>query len=282
MKNISNTKKIIRVSIITIFVLCIFTNFNISTANAIVDLSFLQATSDATDLTTYTFASQNLGTAAADRVIIVTMATRKAGTAALTFDSVTIGGVSATINIQRQYAPANTSVAAIASAVVPTGTTGDIVITMSATVLRMQIGVSRVTGVADHTTMYDSGGDDINPIAVSLNIPAGGFAVGAVVAGAVNNANNWTWANLTENYEINSEANMPSTGASNSFATAQTGLAISATGLGGSEGTGVFASWAEVAPPASVVKTIRGLIKASVKTINGMAIASIKKFNGTQ
>lgn len=34
--------------------------------------------------------------------------------------------------------------------------------------------------------------------------------------------------------------------------------------------------------PASVVKTIRGLIRASVKTINGMAIANIKKFNGVQ
>jgi hypothetical protein len=47
-------------------------------------------------------------------------------------------------------------------------------------------------------------------------------------------------------------------------------------------------NWGEIAlafiepTPASVVKTIRGLIRASVKTINGMAIASIKKFNGTQ
>ena len=91
-------------------------------------LAFLQRVSSEDNFATYTFASQNLGTASADRRIVVGVRGNAAGGG--TVSSATIGGVSATIHINN--GAANGSTATI-SAIVPSGTTGDIIITWSTT-----------------------------------------------------------------------------------------------------------------------------------------------------
>jgi len=99
-------------------------------------VTFLQTASDATNLQTYTFSSQNLGAANSKRYIIVAIASRntRLGT---TINSVRIGGVTATISVQSNHDDSpNSSVAGLAVANVPTGTTGDIVVTFSTTMLR--------------------------------------------------------------------------------------------------------------------------------------------------
>src|SRR3990167_11105596 len=93
-------------------------------------VAFLQVNGSATDLTTYTFSAENLGVAASDRFIVVTITGRSSDGGARTIDTVTIGGVTATINIQIANSG---SFNGIATAAVPTGTTGDIVITWSGT-----------------------------------------------------------------------------------------------------------------------------------------------------
>ena len=110
----------------------------------------LQTTVDASDLTTYTFSSQNLGTAAPDRHIIVGVAARKGGSAT-TISSVTVGGVSATIVDQYSNSDSNSNISGIAIASVPTGTTGDIVVTFGAQMVRAVIAVYRATNLSSAT-----------------------------------------------------------------------------------------------------------------------------------
>ncbi len=140
--------------------------------------SFLQATADTTDTTTYTFASQNLGAAASDRRIIVCVHTRwGAGTPTLT--SVTVGGVTATISVNNSILTGGTqgNRAAIAIAEVPTGTAGNIVVTFSSTMVRCQIGVYRATGIA--TAASSTGSDVTATLSVTLTAPTDGFVIAA-------------------------------------------------------------------------------------------------------
>jgi hypothetical protein len=75
----------------------------------------------------YTKTAAGIGVANANRRVVVTLG----GIGFRTLSSLTIGGVAATIHYQ--LTTANSAFVACASAVVPTGTTGDIVATMSGT-----------------------------------------------------------------------------------------------------------------------------------------------------
>lgn len=207
-------------------------------------LSFLQGNTSATDLTTYTFSGENLGTAAGDRYIIVGVAAR-AGATGRSISSITVGGVSATISIQgTQDGAAACCVGALAIAAVPTGTTGDVVVTFSGGMLRCAIQLYRATGLSSATpsdTDSDVSGA-ANPT-VNLDVPAGGFAIGSGVSGS-SSGGPVTWTGLTEDYDaqIGGEASW-STSASQTFVAAQTGLAITITMGTKTDPVGVFASW---------------------------------------
>ena len=131
----------------------------------------LQSASDGANATTYTFSSQNLGDADTDRHIIVGISTRDVGTTSQAISSVSIGGVSATIVVQQRNSATNTCVAGLAIAKVPTGTTGDIVVTFSEEVLRCGIGVWRAIGIS--ATATDTGSSTSNNPSDSINISAG-------------------------------------------------------------------------------------------------------------
>src|SRR3990167_7900479 len=109
--------------------------------------SFLQANSDATNLTTYTWSAQNLGTASSDRYIIVAIISRQVGTTAPTVSSASIGGVSATIVRQNNSGVSNLNTVAFILANVPTGTTGDVVVTFGSQQVRAAIGMYAATGM---------------------------------------------------------------------------------------------------------------------------------------
>jgi hypothetical protein len=206
--------------------------------------SFLQATTDTGNLSTYTFTAQNLGTAAAGRYIVVAISSRKAG-AATTITGVTIGGVTATIVTQVANTVTNTNVAGIAIAAVPTGATGDIVVTFGASMARCNIGVYRVDNLLS-ATPYDTDTSIANNPSVGLDVPYG-FAIG-VGTTAVNGAST-TWAGLTEDYDAVSEVAQVYTGASVDLLTAEAGRTMTATFTTASESAGVFASWGFVPPP---------------------------------
>lgn len=186
-------------------------------------ITFLQAASSTADSNTYTFSSQNIGTAAADRYILVVVSTRDSGTAGATLSSLTIGGQSAAIYVQRSRNPVNTNAVAIAAALVTSGATADIAVIWDTPVLRCAIEVYHVTGAdmsAAHGTAFDDTSGDV--LTMSLDVPAGGFAVGGgIVAGSTTGA----WSGITEDHEGVVEATTFSS-ASGEFASAQTGLSI--------------------------------------------------------
>lgn len=106
-----------------------------------VEASFLTSAVNTNGLTTYTFSSVSFGAAEATRRIVVIV---HSGTTAglATVSSATIGGVAATIHVQAS-APAQ-FLCSIISAVVPEGTSGDIVVTLTGASNNMGIGVFRL------------------------------------------------------------------------------------------------------------------------------------------
>jgi hypothetical protein len=108
---------------------------------------------DTGNLTTYTFSARALGAAVSDRYILVGAAWREGASADRSISSASIGGVSATIWTPNSHSTANG--VCIFGAAVPTGTTGDIVITFNAANSRCCIAVARCTGI-DSSALVDS------------------------------------------------------------------------------------------------------------------------------
>lgn len=161
------------------------------------EVAFLQATSnDVTSDTTHTFAGQSIGVAAASRRIIVTIHAEETGAGASTpITSVTIAGVTATIHITERDA-GNGDICAIASAAVPTGTTGSIVIVFPNTV-RCYIAVYRALFVSN-STPYATANNQDDVVSMSINIPSRGILVAGTshaITGSI------TTVGVTEKYD---------------------------------------------------------------------------------
>lgn len=164
-------------------------------------LTFIGFTEDATDLTTYSFASAAIGVAdATRRVVVVVHWGESASTRSLS--SATIGGVAATIHAQTSGV---TRGVAIISALVPTGTTATIALTFSGAMQRAAIGVYRAinetsaspTATATDTTFTGAVLD------VNVNVPVNGW----VVAGTTDNGvagRTHAWVGVTKQYDTTS------------------------------------------------------------------------------
>ena len=154
--------------------------------------------------TTHTFSGVSFGDTGATRIVIVAISF---GTNAVhsKFSSVTIGGVTATEIISIEREDADDCGSGIYAAKVPSGATGDVVVTvsialgtnrgMSCSVFAM-IGKTSVTAFA--TASDSDGGSAPDTTAIlSLNIPAGGFVIGtsASVGGG---APTMTWTGAAE------------------------------------------------------------------------------------
>jgi hypothetical protein len=162
------------------------------------------------------------GTAAADRMVVACI---KLDGASGPATAVTIGGVSATeivaCNQSDQYL-------SIWAAMVPTGTSGDVVVTFSGSAGRSVVSTYAVYGrsnVTAHATVTDVA----SPFSQNLAVPAGGVAIGALENSAMASA---TWTGLTEDYD-----NTVSTGRGMSTASAASAAAstitVAATPSGG-------------------------------------------------
>lgn len=96
------------------------------------NLAWVQSATLATSTTTYTFSAQPIGTAAADRWVIV-----GAIVVSSSITGVTIGGITAT---QIEYLSSTAPRLGFWAALVPTGTTANIVVTTSTSANGMHIG----------------------------------------------------------------------------------------------------------------------------------------------
>ena len=198
--------------------------------------------SDGTNLTTYTFSAQAIGTASSDRYVVVGFGAESLGTTTV-LSSATIGGVAATITKQQTNVSAIDIISGLIIANVPTGTTADVVLTFNSGQLRAAISVFTMTGnssiTATATASETTATDD--PQSTTLDIPASGGAIAFSFADA--SSSTTTWAGLTVRSDALVET-VTGTSASDVFATAQTGLTISAD-FSGSVGRGslVAAAW---------------------------------------
>lgn len=163
--------------------------------------SYLQAATSTTDATSYTFADQGAGDAAADRSIVAVIVTRAVGTTPRTVTGVTIGGVAATIDVQKTHINANQTAVAIARAVVPTGTTATVVITLSGTVARLGCALYRVTGAAMAVTSTgDAGGSAGGAISTAaMTTAAGGVLIAGYGHGVA--VDGIAWTGVTEDFD---------------------------------------------------------------------------------
>lgn len=166
----------------------------------------------------FTFSTQSFGTASAERLIAVGV-----GANTSNISSMTIGGIAATEIVT--VANANEG-AEIWIAAVPTGATGDVVITFATSVLR-DVGISVWALYNASPTATNSGSDsDSDPATFDLDIAASGVAI-AYLFHRANSATTYTWTNLTEDVDELVETDIYfQSAASAAFATAQTNLTI--------------------------------------------------------
>ncbi len=198
-------------------------------------VTFLQATTSNSSATTYS--NQNFGPASSDRHIVVVLAARVAAT----ISSISIGGVAATIAVQQAQ---SSNRIGLAIAAVPSGTSGDIVFTLSGgTLFRSLIAVYAVTRI-DALTAYATASATTNNGAMSLTIPAEGIAIAGCMSFSTAGGA-FTWTNLSERSDqlLNSTTGLGT--AADEFNTLQTSRSISAnnTGSGVQDTVAVCASW---------------------------------------
>lgn len=199
-------------------------------------MAFVVGSSQVADGATQTYSTLSLGVAATNRKIIVGCGWQ--GT--VTLSSATIGGVAATIVLQA--ASSSVSNVALIIADVPTGTTGDVVLTLSGSTQRSVVGVYRVVDLTSSTAHATSNATSSTAgvITGSLNVPANGFAIAAACTA---DGSAWTWTAPTEDYDQFPESNHAISTASASYVSAQTPLSVSTTCGTGTRSVLVVASW---------------------------------------
>lgn len=204
-------------------------------AVAAVTRAFASSGTSTTDETTTTWASKAIGTAAANRHVVVGIFTRTG----VSISSVTIGGISATSVVTVTN---GNNHAALYIAAVPTGTTANIVVTYGSTSVVHAIAVWAIYGA--NATAHDTGSDTTDTFSPSsFDVPAGGVAIGFVSGANSPPSNNAAWTGLTEDVDVGADE-AGCYGASAAFASAQTGLSVicDLTTLP-QEPLAVFASW---------------------------------------
>ena len=127
--------------------------------------------------TTITFSSVDLGRASSDRLIVIAALNRDTGSLADTFSTVTINGVSATQVVATTNG--GSLGVTIYSARVPTGTSGDVVLTVGDNVDHVYISVYALYGLRSPTAVdTDTVVDTVQPISFSaLAVPDDGIAI---------------------------------------------------------------------------------------------------------
>lgn len=167
-------------------------------------LSYRTRAEDTSDATIYTFAAQDIGTAAADRRVIVAVAGTQ-GTR--TVSTVTVDGAGLTFVGRKQT---GVTTVEIWIGLITSGATASIVVTWSGLQDRCGIGVWAATGLSSDTAVgtqtwepTEGGGVD-----VTVTTVAGGFHV-AVACSHSAGVPVSTWTTITERYDVALEGTQP-------------------------------------------------------------------------
>jgi len=216
------------------------------------DLAFVTSAVTTSGGTSFTFSSQSLGAADATRYIIVSAGGQVA--ADNTISSITVQGISGSqVVTSGDGGETRASIWIIA---VPTGTTGDVVVTFSGTANNCGIAVYRMVGATSAIPTATASDNSItsNAESASLTIPTGGAGVGYFLMESTITTRTATWTNLTEDMDqliesssaVNSHSSAASLTPGTSTITATASGSLLAAEL-------VLAAWAPA--PATVVLT---------------------------
>lgn len=189
-------------------------------------IGFTASAVDSVSRTAYTFSSQAFGDAHTTRQILVAAGGHRDNRGV---SSITIGGVTAS-NVKTQGQGAGGTIALYIAAV-PTGTSGDVVITWDgATGGGSSVAVWRLVGLSATATDTDGEGyaeGSATNFTLDVNVAAGGVAVAATVNGNSGGEPHTTvWSNITENYDTQVNSNEWQSGASILSASAASPLNI--------------------------------------------------------
>lgn len=191
-------------------------------------ISYTTSATSLSALTTYTFSSQAIGTAASNRSIIVGIVGLQGNNTNRTVASVTVGGVSLSEVVASGAQPY--VMTALWKGNVPSGTTGDVVVTFSNAMQDgCAIDVFAAYGAASAAS--DTGADAgvKSPLSdTGATVPANGFAV-AVCGNNDDPGRTVTWAGVDETSDAVFGTYYGHTSAAKQYTAVQSGLTISAT-----------------------------------------------------
>jgi len=190
-----------------------------------VAIAFTEGYESSADSTVWTITGAALGTASAGREIYVCVTT---GWNNRNLTSMTVAGVT-TSEVVSQTFNGNAR-QSIQKAAVPTGTTGDIVITMSGTESWIGASVYAVTGANSEITNTFSASASPADISLDINTTSGGGVIGSVLAGGSTTA--WAWSGLTEDHDVGVNVSQRFGTASADIVTGETPRTITATPTG--------------------------------------------------
>lgn len=171
----------------------------------------------------YTYSSVNLGAAAADRYILVGSGGIN-GSSNVGISSVSIGGVSATELFDADPGP-NGVTLGFHIALVPTGTTGDIIVTYASSMLRGGICVWALRELLSTTPVDTASAFGSPPSAGSIDASVGGGVFGLAVGQSVTFG--WTGVDEDEDSTVMNSLNKIAAG-SKLFSSAVSNEAIHA------------------------------------------------------
>lgn len=193
--------------------------------------------------TSNTFTSQAIGTAAADRVVVVGYFIRNVGAADCA--GATIGGVSATfITKANNNLDGNSVLICFYALNVTTGTTATIVISATASILRSGLGVWNINGTGGVVTQFATASDvskTAGAPSVTLSTHSGGAAIG--MSGNGSFVASLAWVGLTQDFNLGIVGNANTFSGAHTNSTSSPTTSISQTGTGFSNPALVTVSW---------------------------------------
>lgn len=210
------------------------------------ELTFIESLEDQGAGPTYTFAGRSFGAEDPTRRIVCVLNWDDSTTGATLNNSVTIGGIAATIH--RQSSGAGLTGTAIVSALVPTGTTGTVAFTCSGAQDRAQLAIFRAvneTSSTPHDHDFDAAVTS-GLLTTAIDVPANGWVVaGLDIRGPTGVTFTWTGANIAYQAVYGDAAAVFRSGAFQSGLAAQSGRTISAqsSNTGAANGSLVAMSW---------------------------------------
>lgn len=159
------------------------------------NLAFIGSNSSVTAGASFTFTSQAIGVASANRIVV--LAITHGVTGGLNIPTVTIGGISAALATGSNVNSGGGMYTELWYAAVPTGTTANIVITLSGSEGRLAIGVYTITSATSaFSAANGSGSASASTLSTTVTVPSGGYAIAVLgvhlssAAGTVTNGGN--------------------------------------------------------------------------------------------